>query len=265
MNVFSKKLLSLFLIVLFYAHSNAVFAWGKTAHRVVGEVATQYLTPQVLKSVNELLDNQSLAFISTYPDELKSDSHFDEYKIWHYVNIPLDKEYEDITPDSRGNIVQAIEKCIKILGDKGKTKEERVFHLKFLVHLIGDLHQPLHTGRVEDYGGHKITVYWFDKETNLHTLWDSDMIDYYQMSYMELARNLPTISDARIQEIQHSSVLDWTRESHQAARKIYESVESDAKLGYEYHYSHFDFVRMQLLKAGLRLAHILNSTLSATD
>jgi hypothetical protein len=265
MNLFSKKLLPLFLTVFFYFPSNAVFAWGKTAHRVVGEVATHYLTPQVLQSVNELLDNQSLAFVSTYPDELKSDSHFDKYKPWHYVNIPLDKEYEDITTDSRGNIVQAIEKCIKILGDKEKTKEERAFHLKFLVHLIGDLHQPLHTGRVEDYGGHKITVYWFDKETNLHTLWDSDMIDYYQMSYVELARNLPSLSVTDIQEIRQSSVADWTRESHQAARKIYESAESDAKLGYEYHYTHFDFVRMQLLKAGVRLAHILNSTLSVTN
>jgi len=249
------------LILLIYSFINPVLAWGKTGHRTIGEIATQYLMPQALESANKLLDNQSLAFISTYPDELKSDKNFDKYKPWHYVNIPLDKEYEDITPVLWGDIVQAIEKCVKIVGDKTQPKEERAFHLKYLVHLVGDLHQPLHTGRFEDYGGNKITVYWFGEKTNLHKLWDSGMIDTYKMGYTELAKNSPKLTQSQIKKIQKASVLDWTRESHTAVRKIYESTPSDSKLGYEYQYAHFDFVRMQLLKAGLRLANILNTIL----
>ena len=256
-----KKLSLIFLILFSCSHSNTVFAWGKIGHRTVGEIATQYLTPDVLKLINKLLDNQSLAFVSTYPDEVKSDRNFDKYRPWHYVNIPLDKTYEDITPAFWGNIVQAIEKCVKIVGDKTQSKEERAFHLKYLVHLVGDLHQPLHTGRFEDYGGLKITVHWFGKKTNLHKLWDSSMIDFYKMSYVELAKNSPKLTQFQIQKIQNTSVLDWTRESHKAVRKIYETTLPNSKLGYEYQYAHFNFVRMQLLKAGLRLANVLNSTL----
>ena len=123
---------------------------------------------------------------------------------------------------------------------------------------MGDLHQPLHVGRAEDRGGNDIKVLWHYKKSNLHRVWDSDMIEFYNMSYSELARNTSDLSKAQIQSIQQGSVLDWTYESQSLAKKVYNSVQPDEKLSYRYSYDHFQIVRSQLQKSGIRLAKVLN-------
>ena len=146
--MFNKLLVILILIFNTSLYGNDT--WGKNGHRVIGEIATQNLTRQTLKVVNEILDGQSLALVSTWADEMKSNSEFDKYSPWHYVNIPLDKEYNQIEKNPKGDIIQSINKCIEVLEDKNSLKVDKSFHLKYLVHLVGDVHQPLHTGRYED-------------------------------------------------------------------------------------------------------------------
>ncbi|NJW51735.1 S1/P1 nuclease [Salinimicrobium oceani] len=233
--------------------------WGRTGHRATGEVAEQHLTKKAKQKVREILDGQNLAFVSTYGDDIKSDPAYRKYNVWHYVNLePGETEYSKEKANPDGDLVQAIKTCMAVLKDKDASKEEKAFFLKMLVHFVGDLHQPLHAGRGEDKGGNDIQIRWFGQGSNLHRLWDSEMINDFQMSYTELAHNSDELSKEEIKKIQAGSVLDWMYESKALANKVYDSVEVGEKLGYEYMYEWFPVVHDQLQKGGLRLARILN-------
>lgn len=250
--------LIIFTIILQYQSNAKTPYWGATGHRTIGEIAEKHLSSKAIKQINLLLDHQGLAMASTYGDDIKSDRKYDKYYSWHYVNFPFDKKYEESDKNKEGDIVMGIERCIKVLKDPMATKKDKVFYLKFLVHLIGDLHQPLHVGRAEDKGGNDIKLLWHYKKTNLHRVWDSDMIEFFNMSYTELARNTKHLSKAQIKNIQSGSILDWTYESQELAKKVYTSAKADEKLSYRYSYDHFPLVRSQLQKSGIRLAKILN-------
>ncbi|MDC6351882.1 S1/P1 nuclease [Zeaxanthinibacter sp. PT1] len=252
-----KKLLLLLLLVGQFSMANEL-VWGKTGHRVVGEVAQELISSKTRKAIDKLLDGQSLAEISTYADEIKSDRAYDAYSPWHYVNYPFDKEYSEVTPAPEGDLVMGIQKSIEVLKDANRTKEEKVFYLKMLVHFLGDLHQPLHAGRGEDKGGNDIQVMWFGKGSNLHRVWDSHLIDDYGMSYTELSNTLPRISRKERKAMQKGNVLQWIEESQELARKVYGTAESGDKLGYSYSYKYWDLVEKQLLTGGVRLASVLN-------
>ncbi len=127
-----------------------------------------------------------------------------------------------------------------------------------LVHLIGDLHQPMHVGRLDDKGGNDIQVKWFNRGSNLHQVWDSNMINDFGMSYTELASNLPPLSKTQRNVVLKGDIYDWLEESQDLANEIYVSVEMGQKLYYRYSYVWFDTVEMQLEKGGLRLAKLLN-------
>jgi len=232
--------------------------WGQTGHRVVAEVASENLTSKAKKEIDELLNGMSLAVASTYADEIKSDSRYREFGPWHYVNIPFDKTYPQIEKTPKGDIIFGIEKCIAGLKDKSKSQEDKIFYLKMLIHLIGDLHQPLHLGLEDDKGGNDFQVRWFNEGTNLHRVWDSQMIESYAMTYTELTNNLPRISKEEIKNIQKGTVLDWTEEIRILTREVYASAEIGEKLGYRYMYDHFNSLKLQLQKGGIRLAKVLN-------
>ena len=231
--------------------------WGKTGHRATGEIASKHLSRKAKKKISKLLDGQSLAEISIYADEIKSDSKYRKYNPWHYVNIPFDKRYDEIEKASKGDLIVAIETCISILEDDTKSNEH-AFYLKLLVHFIGDLHQPLHTGRAEDKGGNDIQVRWFDKGTNLHRLWDTELIEFYNMSYSELAANRKKLSKKEIKNIQSGTLMDWVYESRELSKTVYASAQVGEKLSYDYAYIHLPIVRDQLQKSGLRMAKVLN-------
>ncbi len=232
--------------------------WGPTGHRATGKIAEKHLTRRAKRKINKLLQGESLAFVSTYADQIKSDKKFNKFYAWHYVNMPFDKTYETSTKNPKGDLVTGIQHCIKVLKDKNSSIADRRFYLKFLVHLIGDLHQPLHIGRKEDKGGNTVQVQWFGKGSNLHRVWDENMIEEWNMSYIELANNAKLLSDDEIDAIKEGTVLDWVAEGHQLTKKVYNSVEAGQKLRYRYSYVYFPVVREQLQKGGIRLAKILN-------
>ena len=233
-------------------------SWGKTGHRVVGEVASKYISKNTRTSIDKILEGQSLAHVSTYADEIKSDKKYSKYNAWHYANLNLYETYQSSYKNPNGDIVKAIKKSIEILKSKSTTKNEKQFYLKLLVHLIGDLHQPLHLGKKEDRGGNDIGILWFGKKSNLHRLWDSDIIDNSKLSFTELSQNLPTISLEKRKIITSSSIDSWIQETHVLTKKIYMELPENKNLGYKYSYENFEVIRYQLLKAGLRLAFILD-------
>ncbi len=233
--------------------------WGQTGHRSTGAIAEKHLTKKAKKQIDKILNGQSLAMVSTFGDEIKSDSKFREFGPWHYVNLPKgESKYSLETAAPEGDLLMGIRKSVEILKSKTASQEEKAFYLKMLVHFIGDLHQPLHAGRGEDKGGNDIQVRWFNDGTNLHSVWDSKMIDSYQMSYSELSQNTNDISEQERKRIAQGSIEDWMYESKQLSEKVYNSVEVGEKLSYRYMYDWFPVVREQLQKGGIRLAEVLN-------
>ncbi len=250
------------LLFIGFLTSSLVFAtkpaWGPTGHRTIGKIAEKHLTKKAKRQINELLKGESLAFVSTYGDEIKSDKKYNDFYTWHYVNMPLDSRYEDSEKNPKGDLVTGINKCISILKNDTSSLEDKSFYLKMLVHLIGDLHQPMHIGRKEDKGGNTIQVQWFGRGTNLHRVWDSNMIEEWNMSYLELADNAEDLSKLQIKAVQEGTIIDWVHDTHKLSKIAYESVEIGENLKYRYSYDHFGIVRKQLQKSGIRLAKLLN-------
>lgn len=250
----------IFMLVFVCLNSTHVFAedWGKIGHRVVGEIAEKYLDRKAKKAIHNLLDGHSLAFVGNYGDDIKSDSQYDSFKPWHYVNFPFGGQYEAHPKSDEGDIISGINTCVDILKDPKISKEEKTFYLKMLVHFIGDLHQPLHIGIAEDKGGNDFQVQWFGSGTNLHTVWDSKMLSSYEMSYTEVAANANVLSKEEVAAIEGGSILDWMYDSRALCEDIYENSEIGGKLGYNYMYQYMDSIRSQLQKGGIRLASLLN-------
>lgn len=252
-----KNIVVLLLLVSGLSFANDM-VWSKTGHRVVGEVAEQYLSKKAKRAINDLLAGASLAAVANFGDEIKADRAYSKFSSWHYVNIPFGKTYSEIEPNAYGDLVQGINTCISIIKDKNSSKEDKAFYLKFLVHLIGDLHQPMHIGRAEDKGGNDIQLQWFGKGTNLHRVWDTNMINDNGMSFTELALEYPKMTKEQVKFLQSGSLLDWVEESHQLAEKVYASVEIGENLRYRYSYDWWNTVTQQLQKGGIRLAIVLN-------
>ncbi len=258
-----KYLPSLVLLLSFNAFmfGNTNPIWGKTGHRVVGAIADDYLKSSTKRALKKILDQESLALVSTFADEIKSDDRYDKFKPWHYVNMPLDSDYESSEKNPEGDLVTGIAYCKSVIKDPSSSKADKAFYLKMLIHLIGDLHQPLHIGLKTDRGGNDVLVEWKSEPSNMHRVWDTDLIEDFGMSYSELAENRPYFTKQEIKNIQKGSTLDWVAETHKLTKQVYASAKAGDHLGYRYTYDHFGIVKTQLHKAGIRLAEVLNELL----
>jgi hypothetical protein len=243
-------------LIVFFLLSLSCSGWGPTGHRVTGWVAEKYLNKKARTVVQKLLHGQSLAIASTWMDEIRSDSAYDYMADWHWVTIPDGELYQATSKNPNGDVIQTLERLMNAIKAGKLTPEEQLSSLRILIHLIGDIHQPLHVGARPDRGGNEIQVMWFRNSSNLHRIWDSDMIDDTRLSYTELAQSLETPSGEQIHAWQNSSVYDWARESQSYQNQVYKY--GNGKLGYDYAYINYPIVRSRLLKAGVRLAGVLN-------
>ena len=234
------------------------FAWGPTGHRVIGAIAENHLSPNALKAVHQILGDESLAMAATWMDEIRSDRAYDYTRDWHWVTIPDGSTYALADKNPDGDAVEAIERMIVALKSDTLSPARKVFCLKVLVHLVGDLHQPLHVGRGDDKGGNSFQVQWFHKGSNLHRVWDSGLIDEEGLSYSELSAALDHADKQRVQQLVRGTVADWAQEDLEFRQRIY-PPEKGADLGYEYKYTNWPLVEDQLLKGGIRLAGLLNA------
>lgn len=237
-------------------------AWGMTGHRVVGEVAQSYLSAKSLKNVHRILGAESLAMASNWPDFIKSDSTFNYMSSWHYINLPggLDKNgvYQFVKAEKAPNVYSQINAMVALLKEKSTAADQQKMAMRVLIHLVGDLHQPMHTARKEDLGGNKVYVTWFGGRSNLHKIWDEALIDYQQLSYTEYARAINHPSKEQLKTWRAATLQDYVLDSYVAVNHIYDTVKADDKLGYRYNFDHIDTINEQLLKGGVRLAKIIN-------
>jgi hypothetical protein len=243
------------------------FCWGVTGHRVVAEIAQRHLTKHTKKELKKLIGFESLQQWANWPDFIKSDTThtWDMASKWHYVNIPGNLSKEDFLARLKSlpgeNLYTQIKTMQAQVADRNLPAEQRRVALRFLIHFIGDLHQPLHVGREEDQGGNRITVNWFDRQTNLHSVWDNSLVDFQQYSFSEYACTLDIMDEDATRAWRESPLEEWFYESYQLANKVYASVPADGKLSYRYNYIFKEDLDRQLLKAGLRLAVMLNQSL----
>ena len=125
---------------------------------------------------------------------------------------------------------------------------------------MGDIHQPLHTGHEEDQGGNKVYVQWFGQKTNLHSVWDSKLIDEQTLSYTEYTNAINHSTAAQRQAWQKEPLQQWICDSHILAETLYAEIkEPEQKLSYRYNFDHLAQLNQQLLKGGVHLAGLLNS------
>lgn len=239
-------------------------AWGMTGHRVITQIADKNIKSNTRKKINRLLDNMPIAYWSNWPDFIKSDKtgEYDHTHIWHYVNAPGNLSKDDfvayIKNIKQDNIYNEIPKLERIIVDNVSSVEQKRVALYFLIHLMGDAHQPMHVGREEDLGGNKISVLWFNDQSNLHSVWDGKLIDYMKYSYTEYADLLNTISKDQKKSMQVGTLEDWLYETHCLANEIYSSVNPQDRLSYDYAYKYTSVVELQLQRGGLRLATVLD-------
>ncbi|MEX1191881.1 MAG: S1/P1 nuclease [Brumimicrobium sp.] len=253
-----KKLFLIGLVLLTtILFSNSANAWGMLGHRVVGEVASKHLSRKADRNIKKILGHQTLAEVSNWMDDIKSDHAYDSLKPWHYTTIPDGMKYKDTDPNPEGDVIYGINFLVEKLKSGLLTKELECEYLKLLVHLVGDIHQPLHVGNGEDRGGNDVKVEWFWEPSNIHRVWDSGMIQSKRYSYTELTKIINHPSKEEVKELQSTSVVDWAHEAMTFRDGIYDLPE-DKEINYEYRYKHWDTMKSQLMKGGVRLAGLLN-------
>jgi hypothetical protein len=238
----------------------AGFGWGKTGHRVVGQIAENHLTPKAFQAVRDLLGAESLAAVSNWADEIRSDPNWKVADPWHYVNIPDGQTYAAMEKNPAGDILEALRRFDAVLRDPAAPKQKKIEALKFMVHLVGDLHQPLHAGKRDDLGGNRTVVTWFrgTEPTNLHAVWDERLIEQENLSFTEWARFLDTATEMRVKDWQSTGYEVWMEESYALRGKAYE-FKPELPLSYDYVYRNLPIVKMRLLQGGVRLAGALNA------
>ena len=234
-------------------------AWGQTGHRVTGAVAERYLSGVARANVQLLLGTESLAEAATWPDDMRSDpAEFWQRTAspWHFVTVPQGRTYAEAGAPTEGDAVTALARFAQTLRDPNATLEAKRLALRFSIHIIGDLHQPLHNGRQGDRGGNNVRVTWFGEQTNLHSVWDSGMIDARQLSHSELAEWLArSITPEEVIAWSVTSPETWIAESVVLREQVYPE---NVQLSYAYAYRHGDALDERLSRGGVRIAAYLN-------
>lgn len=250
------------ITLLFYIPFFAA-AWGQNGHRIVGEIADTYLTVTAKRNIGKILGTESIAMASNYADFIKSDTGYAYVSPWHYVNIPesLDENQfmNFLDKDTVIDAYTQLNVIIKKLKDKNLEPADKVFYLKMLIHIIGDIHQPMHTGHANDQGGNKVRVFWFNESSNLHKVWDDQLITFQQLSYTEYVSAINHTSLNQLKSWQKFTLKDWLYDSYKVSDQIYAATKPEAHLSYQYNYMFIKTLNNQLLKGGVHLANLLNS------
>ena len=234
------------------------FGWGQNGHRITGAIAESMLTPKAKSGIQSILGNETLAEASTWPDFMRSsdDPFWRKSSPLHYVTVPEGQIYHENHAPPQGDAYVALSRFSEELKSAETTAEEKARALRFIVHIVGDLHQPLHAGNGKDRGGNDIKVKYFGEPSNLHRVWDTQIIEGQNLSYTEYMQFITrTLTTEKIKAWSIADPVVWITESTVIRDQIY--PEND-KLYYEYPFKHLDTLNERLLQAGIRIATYLN-------
>ena len=255
-------------LVILVSAALPIYAWGPEGHDLIARIAEAQLTPEAHAKVVAILGpGVSMASVASWADSVRRERP--QTGPWHYIDIPIDQKHRDMARDCpKGDcVIQKIEDFEAVLRDPNAPATQRREALMFVIHFIGDMHQPLHSSDDKDQGGNGKHVVFQGRNSNLHSLWDSGLLgrigaenDLFPKWEAEAAKHYKGWSKG--------SVGDWAEQSHQLAVKItYGKLPktTDKTKPYEidatYEQTADPVIRQQIEKAGDRLARALNENL----
>lgn len=253
---FKRPLLALAAL----ATAAVAFAWGQKGHDVTACIAENHLTPATRAAVAEILDGRSPVYWANWLDNASHTPQYAYSKTWHYKNVDADKTYFTMPRHPDGDVVTALRYNISVLADSSKPKEEKALAMKMLIHLAGDLHQPMHMGHATDLGGNRTKVRYFGRDNNLHSIWDTNLLESaHRWSYTEWQQQLDRLTPTEEALVISGNIDDWAQRVVEISRDAYKEATDGKNYSYDEVARWASVIEDQLLSAGLRLAHILNS------
>ncbi len=238
--------------------------WGQFGHRVIARVAAGRLTPEARQAVRALLPGESLASVASWADQIRSERP--ETGPWHYVNIPIwDSIYRPAAVCPHGAcVIGALETQLARLSNRTLPRAERAEALKWVVHLVGDMHQPLHVGDRGDRGGNDVKLTYDGKPGNLHAIWDTGLLLATGVSEEQLVVQVERTLRQRgdLGRLTSGSILEWAMESHAVSRDVaYPFLPRSLELDDRYLAKVRPILEDRVLRASVRLADLLNRAL----
>ncbi|MFG6385056.1 MAG: S1/P1 nuclease [Muribaculaceae bacterium] len=235
-------------------------AWSQKGHDVTAYIAEKHLTPATKAAVDSILEGKSMVYWANWLDNASHQSEMAYTKTWHYKNIDANVDYDQSPLNEKGDVIRAIESQVKILSDASTTPEQAALAMKILVHCMGDMHQPMHMGHLSDLGGNKTKVKFFNRDTNLHSIWDSSLVESgHKWSYTEWQDQIDRATAEEEAQILSGTVNDWGKETYEIAGRCYKYFRPGSNVMYDQVAAWTPVIEQQLLRGGLRLAHVLNN------
>ena len=235
------------------------FGWGQKGHDVTAYVAECNLKPRVRNKIMKILGNHSLVY---YANWLDTASHTPEYaytSTWHYANVDEGFTYETMDKLESGDVITAVNALTAKLKAGNLAPEEEKLALMMLIHLVGDMHCPMHAGRRTDRGGNNVEVKFFNSPRKLHGIWDTDLVEAsHKWGYIDWQHQIDRASKEDKKEIVKGSIFEWFDQTHAIAEQIYKDTPAETVVSYDYIAQYTPVIEQQLLRGGLRLARILN-------
>lgn len=248
------------LLVAVVGTAVSAFAWGQKGHDVTAYIAEKHLSEQVKAKVEAALDGHSLVYYSNWLDNASNNPEYRYTKTWHFKNVDVGQTVLSTPTASTGDIVSAIKDIVNKLKNGNLSHEDENIALRMLIHLVGDMHQPMHMGRNDDRGGNKIKITSFNRDTNLHSYWDTELVDFvHKWSYSEWQFQIDRASAEDAEKIVAGDIESWAQESVNIATDIYNDTPEGTRVSFNYGAKYAPVIEQQFLKGGLRLAHLLST------
>ncbi len=272
------------IIMMILAACLKARAWGAAGHKATALIAQTYLSPQAKQAIEELLDGEKLVDVANWADNLRDRPEYAHTAAYHYQNVRKNPTTLSGNPYKanllqlssaeryryRAGVVEAISAAEVILNDEAAARRDRQAALKFLVHFVGDLHQPLHTGEARMYGGNGIQLRWKGSETNLHKVWDSDVINaraneiqgynYRDPSYAYAQWLIDQNKEQALAPQALGDVSTWYQESLSFHKVAYDTNYENSQDQYQQDAA--KVIDQRILQGGRRLGGILNQIFS---
>ncbi|MGD8809330.1 MAG: S1/P1 nuclease [Gammaproteobacteria bacterium] len=244
-----------------FAPGLAARAWGPDGHRLIGTAAEALLCESAKSRIARLGDGEALGQIGLWADEIRGRPEWRHAAPWHYVNVDDDGDPRRPPVTDAGNVIVAIERFSGELTDPRASERERATALRFLVHFIGDVHQPLHVGRAQDRGGNLIDVRYGDDAGNLHAFWDTGVIRLRQLTVSEYAQSIAGRVRTAARRERGTQVRDWAAQVFALRGEVYSFDERTGRLDEHYLAMAGALAEEQLILAAAHLANTLNDAL----
>lgn len=236
------------------------FAWGETGHKAAAQIASERLTPEARKAVRELLGKESMVDVATWADQVRKQPRYKWSDSLHGAKISPGFDSFDSKRDcpNKGCAVSAIRRFAAVLRDKSASKEERTDALKFLIHFVVDIHQPVHAGG-DGTKRAPSEVDFFGETVRYHKMWDSSILDRTKKSWEQYAKDLNAkITAKQVKDWSEKDPAPWVTESYRLACRAVQAVPADKRIGQEYCDMAIPMLEERLSMAGVRLALLLN-------